>query len=522
MIKRRHSALALLVSGLLALTGCATGSAGAADIPSEPVRGGILSYGTDIQPVAGGIDPYTSQAFSGMNFWVHIYEPLLTRDDTGALRPGLATTWEQPDATTYRFHLRENVKFSNGDPLTADDVKFSLETMAASGKLQAQLLTDFEKATVVNEHTVDVHLSGPSGTFLGVVSDSGTGSIVNKKWYSAATKEQRQRDAMGTGPFRLTGWQDNVVLELRRNDFYWDPRLPLLDGIDFKIFPDEQSRLAALRQGSVDAIWLGDQQLAEQVEGEGMNIGHNAATRSLNLFVDARKGPTADVRIRQAISKAMNREKIALLASYGYGKISGVVPVGDPASLENPEALPHYTHDPAGARELLEQANAAGTAVTLTYPSDASFSRDVALYEVMKEQLREVGIDLVLNPLPWADTLSKYATGNFTGLIAIPGVARADASAYFSGFLAPGAPTNTSAEQGRQATALWQKLNTTIDPVQRQKVLADLEKEVADEVLNIVPYVVTQRQELWSGRLQDYAPDACSFRINLKKGWLVP
>lgn len=522
MTKRNYRALVLLLSGLFALTGCSGVAAGAVDIPAEPVRGGILSYGTDIQPVAGGIDPYTSQAFSGMNFWVQIYEPLLTRDDTGAIKPGLAKKWEQIDATTYRFHLREDAKFSNGDPLTAADVKYSLETMAASGNLQARLLTEFETATIIDEHTVDAHLSGPSGTFMGVISDAGTGSIVSKKWYSAASKKQRERDAMGTGPFRLTGWQDNVVLELRRNEHYWDPELPLLDGVDFKIFPDEQSRLAALRQGSVDAIWLGDQQLAEQVEGEGFEIGHNAATRSLNLFVDAREGPTADLRIRQAISQAMDREKIALLASYGYGKVSGIVPIGDPAAIEDAQDLPHHKHDAAGARALLEQANAVGTKVTITYPSDASFSRDVALYEVMKEQLREVGIDLVLNPLPWADTLSKYISGNFTGLIAIPGVARADASAYFSGFLAPKAPTNTTGDQGKQATALWQILNTTVEPQQRKEALLDLEQEVADKVLNIVPYVVTQRQELWSSRLQDYAPDPYSFRINLKKGWLVP
>ncbi|MEU2198783.1 ABC transporter substrate-binding protein [Isoptericola sp. NPDC019482] len=512
--------LAGLVTVALLLTGCA-GADAVDDVPDEPVAGGVLQYGTDVQPVAGGIDPYVAASFAAQNVYVQIYESLLTKDDDGTIQPGLAQSWDEVDPTTYRFTLRDDATFSDGTPLTVEDVIFSFDTMKESGAAQASMLTALESVEAVDDRTVEFRLSTPSGAFLNLVAGEGTGVIVSKDWYTSTPPEERQRTALGTGPFRLTAWQDNVVLSLRRNPHYWDAPHPYLDGIDFRIIPDDQARLAALRQGTVDAIWIGDQQLSEQVEQEGFQVGQNAKTRDLTIYVDTTSGPLASTEVRQALSTGLDRDQLAKLASYGYGEPSLVVPVGDPASVGPDADTPHYTHDLATARELLAASGVEDPTVTLTYPSDAAFARDVALYEVMQEQLKDVGITLRLNPTPWADILASYVSGSYTGLTVVPGTAQPDPSGYFAPFLAP-TPMNKTGGAGESASALFGQYVATADPDARSAVLEQLEDEVADQVLVLVPYVVAQRQEIWSPRLQDYDVDPYSFRKHLEEAWLVP
>ncbi|MFT4083445.1 MAG: ABC transporter substrate-binding protein [Nocardioides sp.] len=504
----------------LVLTACG-GVNDVGTIPDQPVRGGVLEYGTDVQPVSGGLDPYVTTAFASQNILVQIYESLLTKDDKGRLKPGLATRWKKTGPLSYRFYLR-HAEFSNGTALTATDVVFSFDTMKKAGASQAAMLTALKSVRAVNDHTVDFQLSAPSTSFLNLVAGEANGLIVSKAWYTSTPAAQRQRQALGTGPFMLTQWQDNVVIKLRRNPHYWHSPLPYLDGIDFKIIPDDQARLAALRQGSVDAIWLGDQQLAEQVSSEGFVTGKNAETRNLSLYVNATTGAMANLDFRRALSEGLNRPQIAKLASYGYGTTSLVVPRGDPAGLAPTKNTPYYTYDPSDARRLLARSGVTDPTVTIHYPSDASFARDVALYEVMQEQLKAVGIKVVLDPTPWAEILADYIKGSWDGLIAVPGTAQPDPTAYFNAFLVPGQPTNKSGKAGTRAAALLQQLRQTTSAKRQPVVLRRLENEVADKVLVIVPYVVAQRQEIWSRRLQGYQVDPYSFRRNLKKAWLVP
>lgn len=520
-MRRTRALLALAMAAAMILAGCRQADDIGA-IPPEPVVGGILQYGTDVQPVSGGIDPYVANSFAGQNIIVQIYESLLTKSDDGELQPGLAETWEQVDPTTYRFTLREGVQFSDGSPLTVEDVVFSFETMRDEGAGQASYLTALDTVRALDDRTVEFSLSEPSRTFLNVVAAEALAVIVSKDWYTSTPPAKRERTALGTGAFELVSWEDQVVLSLRRNEHYWNAPYPYLDGIDFRILPDDQSRLAALRQGTVDAIWLGDQQLAEQVMGEGFQVGQNAQTRNLTLYLDATTGPLANTQFRQAVSLALDRDQLAELAAYGYAQPSLMVPVGDPASVGPDAQTPMYTHNAERARDLLEASGVTDPTITVTYPSDAAFARDVALYEVMKEQLRTVGITLELNPTPWADILGQFVGGNYTGLISVPGIYLPDPSGYFGSLLGPERPTNKTGEAGQHATELYLQYVATADADERTAILTDLENEVAEQVLILIPYVMAQRQELWTVRLQDYTVDPYSYRRNLKEAWLVP
>jgi peptide/nickel transport system substrate-binding protein len=520
-ITRRWKAtiVALTAAATVGLTGCAANSGRA--LPAEtPVAGGVLEYGTDVQPTAGGLDPFLASSFAAQNVLVQVYESLLTRGDDGTYQPGLAESWEQTSPVSYRFTLRPDAKFSDGSPVTSEDVVFSFNQMRGTTAPQRTMLGTLTDVVALGPLDIQFTLKAPSGTFMNVVSARSSGLIASKKWYESTPPEVRQRTAMGSGPFQLTNWQDQVVISLTRNPHYWDAPRPYLDGINFRIVPDAQARMALLRQGTVDAIWLADPQLGEQAESEGFLMGANAETRALTMLVDSTTGPMANPLVRQALSKALNREQIANLATYGYGKPSLTVPVGDPAAVAPDANTPNYTYDPDGARALLAEAGVENLTIGLTYAGDAAFSQDTSTYEVMQEQLSRVGINLDLRPLPWADVMQRVVGGTYSDLIAVPMPASADPAMSFAFFLSPGIPSNKTGASGADATKLFGKLMAVADPQARRAVLAELETEVADQVLVLTPYAVTLRQEIWSPHLAGYSPDTYSFRYRLAESWM--
>lgn len=520
-ITRRWKAtvVALTVVAAVGISGCAAGSG--RPMPSEtPVNGGVLEYGTDVQPTAGGLDPFLASSFAAQNILVQVYESLLTRGDDGSFQPGLAESWEQTGPLTYRFTLRSDARFSDGSPVTSDDVVFSYNEMRTPTAPQRTMLGALGDVVALSPLDVQFTLKAPSGTFMNVVSARSSGIIASRTWYESTPPEVRQRTAMGSGPFQLTNWQDQVVISLARNPHYWDAPRPYLDGINFRIVPDAQARMALLRQGTVDAIWLADPQLGEQAESEGFLMGANAETRALTMLIDSTTGPMANPLVRQAVSKALDRDQIANLATYGYGKPSLTVPVGDPAAVAPDADTPNYTYDPDGARTLLAEAGAENVTIGLTYPGDQAFSQDTATYEVMQEQLSRVGINLELRPLPWADVMQRVMGGTYTDLIAVPMPASADPAMSFALFLSPGTPTNKTGAAGGEATTLFGKLMGVSDPAARRTVLTDLETEVAKQALILTPYAVTLRQEIWSPHLAGYQPDTYSFRYRLAESWM--
>ncbi|WBU36718.1 ABC transporter substrate-binding protein [Homoserinibacter sp. YIM 151385] len=516
-------AASLAAATALVLTGCSTGGGDStAAANGEPVDGGTLVYATDIQPTAGGLDPYSSVAFANQNMLVQIYETLLTKSDDGEIMPGLAESWEQVDDTTYTVTLREGVTFSDGSPLTAEDVVFSFDTMTTAPAVTATLLTGLAETTAIDEQTVQFTLSAPNGTFLNVIAARGTAYIVNQAWYESTPAEARQREALGTGPFVLDEWVDNVSLTLTKNEQYWQEGLPHLDVLEFQFLPDETARISALRQGAgVDAAWTRDAALVADLDGQGFAFGENASTRGLNIYVNAQSGPLADVRVRQAISLALDRQAIIDLAAGGNGELSLTVPAGDPTAVLPDEDTPLYTQDIDAAKKLLAEAGQESPTISLTYATDASLAIDVPAYEVMKEQLAEAGITLELNGTTWTEVVGAVVSGGYTDLIAVPGYYQPDMTAYFNFFLVPGAATNKVTAEGDPGVAELAELRGVIEPAERAEKLEALEDLVADQAYVYTLFAQAQRFEAWSERVQGYVADPFTYRWNLVNAWLA-
>ena len=216
-------------------------------------RGGILRYGLSSEPP--NLDPQKSTGTAAQVVKNSIYSGLLRYWKGFKIDPDLAKSWDiSADGRTYIFHLYENVYWHNGDKFSAEDVKFSLERIMdpkAGGTNKAELTQTIEKIEVVDEKTVKIVLKAASPEFLDILSVA-TCRIVSKKFIEGGGNPNKT--LMGTGPFKFKEYTPTVSLKVVRNENFFKKGRPYLDGIDFIFYPDQTTRVTALRTGAVDII----------------------------------------------------------------------------------------------------------------------------------------------------------------------------------------------------------------------------------------------------------------------------
>ncbi len=513
----------LLVAALV-LTACAGGASTEIADDGAPVPGGTATYAVDIEPIAGGIDPMVATALVAQTVMDQAYETLLTRSDAGEIEPGLATEYEQVDPTTFRFVLRQGVKFADGSDFTAEDVVYTFQTYQAATTGKKAYLAGLESVTADDDHTVTFHFTQPNGTFLNAVAHRESFMIVSSDGYGSASEEERQRTSFGTGPFVVSEWQDGVAITLTRNPHYWGENQPYLDTLVLQLIPDESTRLAAVQQGTVEAAWFSDGTIADQAEAAGYLLGEVAYTQSLPIYINPESGPLSDVRVRRAVSLALDRQALVDVAMFGHGKVSTVVPAGDPMAPPVDADTPHYTRDVAAAKALLAEAGQPNPQVTLSYFGDVVQAQH-PIYEVMQQQLAEAGITLNLKATPAAELAPIFTAGEtFTDLVSLPTSYKADPTFYFDTFLAEAGAMNhwKGNADADAALDLLARAKAETDPATKGDLLAQLVDEVAEQVLVLVPMAVPQHFELWDDtRFRGYDTDPYGSRHRLKGSWVV-
>ncbi len=524
--RRRPVLAAVIIATAVALTGCSGGSSEPSGTTgsSDPVAGGTLTWAIGSQPTAGGVDPMIATALAAQTIMDQAYETLLTKDDDGEIQPGLALSYEQPDDTTYVFTLREGVKFADGSDFTADDVVYTFETYLQATTSKKAYLSKLSGVEATGDYEVTFHFSSPDGTFLNAVAHRETFMIVGREGYGNATEDERSTTTYGTGPFQVTDWQDGVSLTLTKNENYWGEDTPYIDEIVLSVIPDESTRLAALQGGTVQAAYLGDGTLADQAVQAGYTLGDPSYTQGLPIFINPESGPLSDVRVRQAVSLALDRQALIDTAMFGYGEVSTVIPAGDPAAPEATDDTPYYTRDVEAAKALLEEAGQPNPTITLSYFGDALTSQH-PIYELMQQQLAEAGITLELKSTPTAELAPIFTAGEtFTDLVSLPWSYRADPTFYFDPFLSDAGAMNhwdgnTDADAAKQLLA---EAKAATDPDEKADLIAQLNEEVAEQVLVLVPMTVPSNFEVWDANtLQGYTNDPYSSRYRLTDSWLA-
>jgi peptide/nickel transport system substrate-binding protein len=336
--------------------------------------------------------------------YANVFEGLTRIGPNGEVLPDLAESWTiSDDGKVYTFKLHTGVKFHDGTDFNADDVKFSLDRARADNSVNAHkgLFAAIHTVEVVDPATVKIVLKNPQGSFL---YNMGWGDAVIVAPETADTNKEKP---VGTGPFKFQNWAKGSSITLIRSDTYWGAPVSL-DKAEFRIVPDAAAAVPALLSGDVQAFpFFPDLDSVAQVQGDPrFKVVIGSTEGETILSINNKKPPFDKLQVRQAISFALDRKAIIDGASAGLG-----VPIGShmsPASKAYVDLTGLYPHNVDKARELLKEAGLEnGFKATLKLPPPP-YARLGG--EIIASQLRDVGIDLEIVPVEWAQWLDQVFT----------------------------------------------------------------------------------------------------------------
>lgn len=356
-----------------------------------------------------GLDPHTVSSYSSYQILNNVLEGLTTFDDELNLQPALAESWEQSeDGLTWTFHLREGVLFHNGREMTADDVKWSFERLIdpATGAGNAGRVGPAEtQIEVIDDYTVAITHPEPFGIFPQSIGfDKSTGIVAQESLEDDGTISI----PIGTGPFKITDVQGTTRLVLERHQDYWQDGLPYLDEIIIEPIPDDTVRETALRSGEVDWILAIAPQSFESLSNEeGITVSTAPQLSYDYIGMNLTREPFDDVRVRQAIALAINRDELCQAGFFGLCEtIQGPVGTGSPWYFD----YAPYGQDLERARQLLVDAGYPDGFEMELLPT-TQYGETVRAAQVLQQQLAEIGIDATINAPEWSEWLELE--GNF-------------------------------------------------------------------------------------------------------------
>ena len=427
-----------------------------------------------------GLDP-TAGAASAIGEVVHynVLETLTKIQSDGGIAPLLAQSWSvTPDNKTWAFKLRPGVTFHNGEPFNAQAVKFSFERAVAPGSVNKDkaVFNNIAHIATTDEHTVVLTLKNPNPDFLFQLGQT-TASIVEPK--SAATNNTQP---VGTGPFKLESWNKGSSVVLARWDGYRDAKRVLLKRVTIRFVSDAAAQVAAMLSGDIDAFprVAAARSLAQFRNDKRFQVLIGGSRSKTILAINNKRKPLDDVRVRRAIAMAIDRKAVIEGAADGFGTPIGSFYVPGAPGYVDLTAVNAYAPDKS--RALLKEAGVA-TPLELTMKLPPTpYARQGG--EVIAAQLAKVGINAKLENVEWAQWLSGVYAQKAYDLTVIAHVEPLD----FGNFARPGYYWGYESPQFND---LWERINTTADTAQRNKLLADAQRLVADDAVAAYLYQPT-------------------------------
>ncbi|MER6272356.1 ABC transporter substrate-binding protein [Streptomyces sp900105755] len=528
----RWAPLAALLTTSVLLTACGSGDDGSGGGSGQAKSGGTLTFavGSD----AGCVDPQQVASNDTIYSVRQLVDSLTDQDPkTGKIVPWLAKSWDiSADATTFTFHLRSGVTFSDGSKLTAQVVKDNFDAvpdLGALGTLAEGYLSGVKSTTAVDPLTVKVTFKQPNAQFLQATSTHSLG-IESSASVKKSPQQKCSDGVVGSGPFVLKQYVQNQSVTLgKRTGYDWGSSLwskkgeAYLDKLVFKVVPEAGVRAGSLQSGQVDAISSVGKANEAALKGGQVTLQSRANPGVVfGLGLNNSRPLLKDAKVRQAISAAVDRKQIA----------DTVYPTGtQPATSILAHTTPDYTDlssdlalDTAKAKSLLDSAGwkagsdgirtKDGKRLTLTISWFPNAATNQPALELVQQQLKSVGIDVVLKQLPVTQFATTIQSGDFDVVWgnttrADPDILRSSFSTRLGNFY--------HLPSGSLDTALSAQAATT-DTAKRRQLVAQAQKLIVQNAYN-VPVVELQTQLGVSKKVHDLEFDSGS-RIQLHDTWI--
>jgi peptide/nickel transport system substrate-binding protein len=421
------------------------------------------------------MDPAFAELYASMQVYQHIFAKLVELDVDYSVRPNIAASWEQESETSWRFELVPDATFHNGDRVTAHDVKYSLDRVLdpAVGATNAIFIAPITGVDVVDDLTVRIHVEAGWGGMLQALA--AVGDIVSRR---AVESADPRLEPVGAGPYRMVNWVQGDHVLLARHEGYHGER-PHFDCVEMRAVSEDIVRQTGLVTGEYGWIEQVPLQRAEALKNDPQVAFHGGGPYlpDIVLFNNARP-PFDDVRVRQAVAWALDRDAIASVVFFGQA-----VPATEAISDLSPlyTGIDPYAGGPdlARARALVEEAGATGAKVVFAgQPQVATAFRTGQL---MQEQLRQIGLDVEIVSYEPAQWFGALFTGDFDFTITFWS-ATIDPEHFYYPMLHSTSPWNFAQFASERVDAALDEFRYTSDPDARAEAYRRVVEAVAEEV----------------------------------------
>jgi len=439
----------------------------------------------------------------------------------------LAESWTQPSETTYVFKLRRGVRWHprppvNGRELTAEDVKYTIERfLTLKGNANGSMLRSVDKVEALDRYTVKFTLKEPFAWFLDMLANPMAVAIIARECVEKFGDLKPAEAVIGTGPWMLEGYRPNVGYTFVRHPAYFVAGLPNIDRIEVTVDEDNASRTASFLAGKYDLGWENPGiisrsdwlQIKDTLKSKrpGLRTLEFPGNVGNHLSMRADQKPFSDLRVRQAMSMALDRKALIDALYEGVGIAN---PPGVPAALrewslpvtELGEGAKNFGYDPKEARRLLAAAG---------YPNGFSGSVCWATYgstivvdhaQLVVKYLKDVGLDARLDTKEYGAYISTCFYGKFDSMAFGPQTPFLDGDNYLFGYYYPGEMKNQSHVNDPVVADMIVRQRRTLDPAKRREIIHDIQRYLARQVYytTSVGQVYTA---VWDGALRNYGPN---------------